>query len=122
MNTTSNHITNNIITKGWLNISAITKGFILPTFQYIIYVKKKGGVSAFEPHPKDDKHLYDDLKKLKEQGVDVDHIEVFVNWDKQPFKWGKNITAQLIQKKIEVELLNNLHNNYNISVKFIDKD
>ena len=116
----SNHITNNIITKGWMNISAITKGFILPTFQYIIHVKRKGGTPAFDPLPKDDRHLHDDLKKLKEQGQEVDHIQVFVNWEYQPFKWGKSITAELIKKKIEVELLSKMENKYEIKVQFID--
>lgn len=118
----SNHICTNIITKGWLNISAITKGMILPSFQYIIHKKRKGGGILAPEVLRDDRYLIDDLKKIKEQGEEVDYIEVFVNWNHQPFKWGKHVYAELVRKKIEAELITKLDEKYIIKVQLLDSD
>lgn len=113
----SNHITTNVITKGWLNESAITKGFILPGFQYIIVRKRRGGSPGIA---RDSEYLEDELKRLKRE--DVDYIQVYINWNKSVERYDKKIYANLIKQKIHVQLLNNLGENYKIKVKLIEKN
>lgn len=121
MNLNSNHITTNLLTKGWLNISALTKGFILPTFQFIIKKKKSGGSSVgYLEEIRDQQHLIDDLKKLNKE--EVDYIQVFVNWDKTPFKYGKTVYVELMKRKIEAQLSTALSESYRIEVELIEKN
>lgn len=113
----SNHITTNIITKGWMNESAITKGFISPAFQYIIVRKRKGGSPGIA---RDSEYLEDDLRRLRKIGEEVDYIQVYVNWNKHVEKYDKKIYANLIKQKIEVQLLTNLDEKFKIKVKLIE--
>lgn len=109
-----NHLANNILTRGNMNISAITKGFILPAFKFVIR-KKKGGSPAYG---KGLEQLKDELFKLTGKTYDdVDSIEVYVDWNKDVNKYGKEVYVELIQKKIEVELLQT--KKYNIKVELI---
>ena len=113
----SNHLTNNILTRGNMNISALTKGFILPFFKYEIK-KKHGGGSLYGDGYE---NLQKELINQKQSGVtyeDVD-ITVFVDWDKSQNKENKEIYVKLIQKKIEVQLLENTKNKYSINVELI---
>lgn len=113
-----NHFAKNIITKGWLNISALYKGFVLPFFKYEI-IRKRGGSS---PHVLSsgykEENLYNDLRNVKEDEIDV--IKVYVNWDKNIKKYDKKIYAELIKKKIEVELLEKNFPKFNINVEIIE--
>ncbi len=115
----SNHITTNIITKGWMNISAITKGFILPSFKYIIRKRPSGGSSFVQEELRDQQRLIDDLRKAQIADEEIDYIHVFVNWDKQTFKYGKNVFVELIKKKIEAEISTALSSQYDIKVELL---
>lgn len=119
----TNHITNNILTKGWMNISALTKGFILPSFQYVI--RRKGGLGgndyAYIEELRREEELLKDLKKRKEAGEEIDYIQVFVNWDKSVFKYGKNIYAELIEKRIEAQISYSLSSQYNVRVELVNE-
>lgn len=112
----SNHLTTNIITKGWLNNSAVVKGFILPSFQYIIR-KRKGGSSSVV---RDSEYLEDDLRRLRKIGEEVDYIQVYLDWNKRDGKYEKKVYANLIKTKIEVQLLTNLNESFNIKVNLIE--
>lgn len=93
-----NHFAKNLITKGWLNISALTKGFILPYFRYVI--RRRGG-GTYDGYGEE--NFYRDLRKNKPKDIDV--IEVYVDWNKKKTKHDKKIYVELIKKKIEVKLL-----------------
>ena len=95
-----NHWAKNIITRGNMNISAITKGFILPKFTYAIRKKGGGGLQYGESYGQ----LQRDLKDLKKKEEEIDAIIVYIDWDK---KVNKNIKAyaKLIEKKIRAELI-----------------
>ena len=86
---------------GNMNISAITKGFILPSFTYEIRRVRHGGGSSYGVG-------YDDLQKdlQKFSGVTEDDYDIFifVDWDKKIDKDIK-VYAELIEKKIRVELI-----------------
>ena len=110
-----NHWAKNIITKGWLNISALYKGFVLPYFKYEIR-RKRGGSATWASGHKEEQ-LYRDLRKEKEEDVDV--IQVYVEWNKDVNKYGKKIFVELVKKKIEVQLLEKNLPKYNIDVKII---
>ena len=98
-----------------MNISALTKGFILPTFEYEIITKKKGGGSSGTGVV----GLKGDLKKYKPEDIDV--IKIYVDWDKKKYKHrDKEIYAELIEKKISVELLGESNEKLNISVELLD--
>ena len=120
-----NHLASNIITKGWMNISALTKGIILPTCKYIIR-KRKGGLAGndgwIDTRKRDEQHLIDDLRKIRENGEEIESITVFVNWDHQADKYGKTVYAQLIQKKIEAKLLYNDLDSHTIKVELIQEN
>jgi len=108
-----NHFTKNLITKGWLNISVLFKGFILPYFRYEI--RKRGGGSLASGYKEE--NLIRDLKKLKIDEVDV--IKVYINWDKKIKKYDKKIYVELIKNKIGVKLLENKLSKFKIDVKII---
>jgi len=124
----SNHITNNIMTRGNMNISAITRGFILPAFQFEIVTKKGGGSSYY------DAELYDQIRKeneLRQRDLsgatsgttdhDIEHINVMVDWGKNNDKSNKKIYAELIEKKITAQLLTKFNESYKINVILLDK-
>ena len=112
-----NHWAKNIITRGNMNISAITKGFILPSFKFII--RRRGGGSP--QYGEGLGHLKKKLHKLTGKTYeDVELIEVYIDWNKDVEKYGKEVYVELIQKKIEVELLKD-NKNYNIQVELIKK-
>ena len=119
----SNHITNNIITKGWMNISAITKGWILPSFQFVIRRKgMRGGLSGWKEELKQGDELIRDLQKAELKGEEIEYIQVFINWDKKVFKWGKNVYVDLIKKDIQAQISIATSISYNIQVELIKND
>lgn len=106
-----NHWAKNIITRGNMNISAITKGFILPTFKFEIR-RKRGGSIEGDGY----KELQEELKKLRKE--DIDAINVFVNWNKN-VEYNKKIYVELIENKIEAKLLISTNEKYKINVEII---
>jgi len=110
-----NHFVKNIITKGWLNISAITKGFILPFFKYVIVTKKSGGSSAYAYEEED---FYKRLREAQKQD-DIELIKVYVDWSKKSTKQDKHIYAELIKKTIEAKLIKNDFKDILIDVEII---
>jgi len=115
-NLQTNHMASNLLTRGNMNISAITKGFILPSFEFEIVTPTRrirgGGSAAF----------YEEVEQLHKKKEEIDHINIFVNWNKSSYKMGKKVTVELIQKKLNVELLTRFDSTYNINVKLIDED
>ena len=112
-----NHFAKNIITKGWLNVSALYKGFVLPFFKYEIRRKRGGGAQNVISSGYREDNLYRDLSKLKEEDVDV--IVVYVDWDKKT-KRGQKIYAELIKNTIEAELLKQHMPKFNIEVQLLN--
>jgi hypothetical protein len=108
-----NHITTNLITKGLLNISNITKGFILVNYE-IVFKKKGGGSSVHIPLHYEKNTLFDEIRKHKED--DIDLIKVYVNWNTT--KNNETIKVELIKKQIEAEIL--LETTKKIKVEIID--
>lgn len=119
MNT--NHIALNLATKGLLNISNITKGII--TFIGVVRIGVSGGSGAQVgkpivsiPYGKNDKNepifkTIENVKNLEELKEiedidDIDSIIVEIDWEKAK-KINKNITADIIKKHIEIEILKN---------------
>lgn len=98
---TTNHIATNIITNGYLNISALYKGFILPEFKYEIRKKGGGGIHAGEGIS----HLKQDLEEIYRKKEEIDAIVVYVDWDKNTNKYNKNIYVELIKNKVKAELI-----------------
>jgi hypothetical protein len=100
-----NHFATNLVTKGLLNISNITKGMIL--ISYEIVFKKRGGGGGWTPkqvplhYSKDS--LYDELRKHDED--DIDYIKVYVDWSDHSLKGFKKIEVKLIKAYIEAEIL-----------------
>jgi hypothetical protein len=115
----TNHIATNIITRGNMNISALTKGFILPFFTYEIRTKAGGsgaykGASLYE--------LERDLAEIRKKKEEVDAILVFVDWNKKVSRFGKEVYAELIMKKIEAELIKSTNEKYKITVQLINPE
>jgi hypothetical protein len=107
-----NHLAENIITRGNMNTSALSKGYILPGFTFRI--RRKGGSSV-------EGSGYGQLQKELEKQLhkaDIDAIEVFVEWNKV-VTHNKKIYAEFIEKKITATLLNDTGKNYNISVEIV---
>jgi len=113
-----NHFSKNLITKGWLNISAITKGFILPFFSYEI--RKKGGGSPILGTGYQDlqRDLFQNIQK-KDEKDEIESIRIYVDWNKNVNKYGKEIYVELIKKNIEVQLLKDTKHKYKITVEII---
>jgi len=115
-----NHIATNLVTKGLLNISNVTKGMVVIGYEIIISVKH-GGSGAYAgpvtlPYRKieDEREFYNDIKKYD----DIDVIKVQVKWDKK-FKGPKLIEAKLIKSHIEAEILKETGRNIDITVELI---
>ena len=115
-----NHFTKNLITKGWLNISVLTKGFILPIFKYII-IKKKGGGGGWVAGEGIGNFRHDVEEIFKKQ-EEIDVIKVYINWNKDITKYSKKIYVKLIKKKIKAELIEHTNEKHNIKVEFIKPD
>ena len=97
-----NHIATNLITKGLLNISNITKGMI--EIKYEIFFRKKGGGAQKAPSLHyDEESLYDEIKRHDEE--DIDYIKVYVDWKGSPRKGTKKIKAELLKSFIEADIL-----------------
>ena len=111
-----NHIALNMVTKGLLNISNITKGVIL-TYE-IVYKKKKGG-SSVDPtargyyNNKEEEEFFNNIKKRKSDEIDV--IKVKIDWNKTK-KSDRKIEAVLLKKHIEAELLNKTGKNLKVEI------
>ena len=99
----TNHWTNNVLTRGNMNISAITKGFIFPSLSYIIRKKGGGGDQKGDSYEEFQK----DLERLRKEQEEIDAITVYVNWNKEVDKYGKKVYVELIENKIRAELLPN---------------
>lgn len=121
MNT--NHNALNLVTKGLLNISSITKGVV---YQIVFKNKKiRGGGSAYEeilpPLYYEKQNLYNEIHKLEEDDIKI--IKVHVDWDKhgKVFKTldEKRIEVKLIKKHIKAEILK--ETNKNIKIELIIK-
>ena len=109
-----NHWARNIITRGNMNISALTKGFILPTFKFIIR-KRRGGGSSVQGEGLG--HLKRELSGQTYDDIDI--IEVYIDWNKEVDKYGKDVYVELIKKKIEVQLLKSTNEKFKITVELI---
>ena len=97
-----------------MNISLLTRGYILPIFEYIIITRSKirtGGSGLG--------HLQTDIEKI---GVDeIDVIKVYVDWFKHKNKKkDKKIYAEIVEKKIEAELLKKFDKKIKINVELRD--
>jgi hypothetical protein len=107
----TNHLATNLVTKGLLNISNITKGMIILQFE-VVFKKRHGGGMAGDgvsiqkpPLYYDSKEtLFRELPKLIEEDIDV--IKVYVNWNKSSYKGSKKFEAKLMKTQIEAEILN----------------
>lgn len=100
-----NHIATNLVTKGLLNISNITKGMILVGYEIVF--KKRGGSSADVkktiPLHYERESLYNEIKRHDEE--DIELIKVYVDWNKNG-KGFRKIEAKLLRSQIEAEILN----------------
>ena len=108
-----NHIALNMVTKGLLNISNITKGVIL--IYEIVSKRKKGGSSA-EPERgfyNNDEEFFNEIRKLNADQVDV--IKVKIDWKKTK-KISRKIEAVLLKKHIEAEILNKTGKNLKVEI------
>lgn len=108
-----NHFAKNIITKGWLGITALYKGFVLPFFKYEIKRKRGGGGGYAVSSGYREENLVKDLTNVREE--DIDYIKVWVEWDKNVHKYDKKIYVELVTKKIQATLLEK-HNFSNIKI------
>lgn len=96
-----------------MNISLLTKGFILPVFEYVIITRRRrhGGMGLGP--------LQDDIKKI---GIDeIDVIKVYVDWYKhKKTKKDKKIYAEIVEKKISAELMKEFNEEIKIDVELRD--
>jgi len=110
-----NHIATNLITKGLLNNSILTKGLI--QFKYQIIFKRKGGGSSADTPPiyyNRNESLYDELRKHQE--IDIDCIKVYVDWKGASLKAFKKVEAKIIKEYIEAELLLETNKKFNVEI------
>lgn len=108
-----NHIATNLVTKGLLNISNITKGMI--EIKYEIVFRKRGGGAQKAPSLHYDKEsLYDEIRRHEED--DIECIKVYVDWEGAPRKGTKKIKAQLLKTFIEAEILENTTRNVSVQI------
>jgi len=108
----SNHLTISLLTKGILNDSKITNGFI--SYEFIsnnIKVKHgSGGYAAL---------VHDYSIQKPKQKEDIDCIKVTVNWNDRPKDYiDKKIYVEFIKNTISVELL--INENVKIDINLID--
>jgi len=109
-----NHIAVNLVTKGLLNISNITKGMLL--VNYVIIFKRRGGGGGYANPPlhyDNDEALF---KKIREQNEDeIDSIKVYVDWQRVGRGFRK-VEANLIKHRIEAQILNETGKNITVEV------
>jgi len=117
-----NNIATNLVTKGLLNISNITKGMIIIGYEIIIRKGGHGRSGAYAgptvlPYKRieDEKEFYNDINKYE----DIDVIRVQIKWDKK-FKGPRLIEAKLIKAHIEAEILK--ETGRNITVELINSE
>jgi hypothetical protein len=105
-----NHIATNLVTKGLLNISDITKGFIIIGYEIVPpphFKGKRGGSSPFISET----DFYESIKKYE----DVDVIKVRIDWKKK-YKGNKLIEAKLIKSHIETRILEETGKKINVEL------
>jgi hypothetical protein len=99
-----NHLAINLVTKGLLNMSNITKGMIIIGYEIVLTKKKGGGSSPYVSIPykrEDEKEFFNEIKKRD----DIDVIKVKIDWKKK-YKGDKLIEGTLIKSHIETQILN----------------
>ena len=111
----SNHVALNLVTKGLLNISNITKGIV---YQLVLkkVKKRRGGSSPDVQKPPlyyEREPLFTEIKKHDEE--DIELIKVYVDWDKRS-KTFKKIEAKLIEKYVKAEILKETSKNIRIEI------
>jgi hypothetical protein len=110
----SNHISVDIVTKGMLDTSIITKGILIPFVYEIITptVRRRGGGMYYG-------EMVDNIKKdIKEivEKDDGDYIKIYVNWDKKIDK-NKKIQVKLLKKEIMAVIEKNEGKKINIKIE-----
>jgi len=108
-----NHMAINMVTKGLLNISNITKGVILV---YEIVSKRKKGGSSSEPEIgfyNNDEEFFKEIRKRNIEEIDV--IKVKIDWKKTK-KISREIEAILLKKHIEAEILDKTGKNIKVKI------
>jgi hypothetical protein len=100
-----NHFALNLVTKGLLNISNVTKGMIIVGYEIVKHPHGAGGGGAYAggmPYRRveDEREFYEDIKRTE----DIDVIRVKIDW-KRKYKGNKNIEARLIKERIEAKIL-----------------
>ena len=124
----SNHVALNIVTKGLLNISNITKGIV---YQLVLKSQKRrhGGSGKEYPDYNSDPEFYDKNQQIplyyekeplyneinKYEEEDIELIKVYVDWDKRG-KAFKKIEAKLIEKYVKAEILKETSKNIKIEI------
>jgi hypothetical protein len=104
-----NHNPLNIITKGLINSFPLTNGLITFTYEIIHTTGRKHGSGNYI-------NLYNDVEKI---GIDnINSINVHVDWFKKVNR-NKYISAEIIEKKISVELINKFGKDVKINVEFL---
>lgn len=96
-----NHIVTNLVTKGLLNISNITKGMLTISYE-IVFRKRGGGPQREVPLHYDRESLFDEIRRHDED--DIDLIKVYVDWNKNVIKGMKKIEVKLLKMQIEAEI------------------
>jgi len=110
-----NNIATNLVTKGLLNISNITKGMIFPVYEIVFKKRVGGGSGPRVPLHYNRESLYDEIKRHDEN--DIDLIKVHVDWSGSSLKGYKKMEAKIIEKYIAVEILH--ETNKKIKVQLI---
>lgn len=110
---TSNHISLNLVTKGLLNISNITKGMI--TFVTIITPKKRSGGGSGGNYAYKGPYDVPIFKKIEEID-DISVIQVHIDWNKLPKNINKKLEVKLLKKQITAEILKETGKNINVEI------
>ncbi len=111
-----NNLSKTTITKGWLDISLLQKGYLPLSFKYEIKRRTGSGYNISSGYNED--NLIRDLRDVKPE--DIDYIKVWVKWDKK-YNTDKKISAIIVKNKIEAILLEKNNINYNkIIVELLD--
>ena len=112
-----NHISINLVTKGLLNISNITKGMILIS-GYEIVLRRRGGSPPHVPrvplHYDEKEKLFYEINQYEQE--DIELIKVYVNWQESPTKGYKKMEAQLLKAHIEAEILQETNKHVQVQI------
>ena len=109
----SNHIALNLVTKGLLNISNVTKGMI--TFVTIVTPRKKGKGGSGGNYVYKGEYDTPFFKKIEEV-EDISIIQVHIDWDKMPKDVNKKVEVKLLKKYIKAEILKETGKNLNVKI------